>query len=364
MTTTRQGPDGINEVIPFESLRNGIIDQGKTVSYTRKIYEVPTADGENLVMIQKSPVETSPKGYVMLVHGLGQNRFSWTLSKRSFENYLVSKGFSTFNVELRGHGLSRANGSGHPEKFETYLYYDMPAFMETIRRIVGGKKYFLVGHSLGGSIAYCMGPEYTDDLAGIVSIAGPFNMAKGNILLKAIAYLGVALGRLYPFGKMQPKVFYIDYIGLVARYGLCILDSPWYKLPLQVWYPGSIEKEILEERITRGFDRTGFGVIKYFFEWGARGRFESTDGDVDFEERMADLRAPILFVCGNRDVAVPVEAVREAYEKAGSRDKAMMVFGNEEPGLHFGHCDLVCGKAAPRIVWPRIVSWMAERAGF
>ena len=110
-----------------------------------------------------------------------------------------------------------------------------------------------------------------------------------------------------------------------------ILDHPWYRIPLQVWYPGSIERDILNERITKGFDRTSFNVVKFFFEWGARGKFISSDGKIDFEEQIKNLSVPILFVNGDCDVAVPVEAVREAYEKAGSTDKIFKIFGNEKP---------------------------------
>jgi hypothetical protein len=55
------------------------------------------------------------------------------------------------------------------------------------------------------------------------------------------------------------------------------------------------------------------------------------------------------------------EAVREAYEKAGSTDKIFKIFGNEEPDLHWGHCDLICGKRAPDITWPYMLNWMDER---
>jgi pimeloyl-ACP methyl ester carboxylesterase len=342
-------------------IRTMVVNNNQTVKYYRAMHEVSTEDGMNLIMTQKTPVGRKPKSHIMLVHGLGQNRYSWTLTKRSLENYLIAGGFETFNIELRGHGLSRANGSDYPKKFETYLNYDMPAFADAIFQLTKGKKFFYMGHSLGGSIAYCVGAKIQDKLAGIISIGGPFNMARGNRLLKAIAHTGVTLGKIYPFPHLQPDVFYIDTIGIVASLGLGILDHKWYRVPLQIWYPGSIEKDILNERITKGFDRTSFNVVKFFFEWGARGKFSSSDGKIDFEEEIKNLTAPILFVNGDFDLGVPVEAVREAYEKAGSRDKIFKIFGSEEPDLHWGHCDLICGKRAPEITWPYMLNWMNER---
>lgn len=342
-------------------IRVSAINNNETVKYYRTIHEVTTGDGMNLIMTQKTPVDKKPKSYVMLVHGLGQNRYTWTLSKRSLENYLIDNGFETFNIELRGHGLSRANGSDYPKDFETYLNYDIPAFMDAISHLTKGEKVFFTGHSLGGSIAYCTGARFNDRLAGIISIGGPFNMAEGNRLLKAIAHTGVTLGKLYPFPHLRPDVFYIDYIGILASLGLGFFDHRLNHIPLQVWYPESIERDILEERITKGFDRTSFNVVKFFFEWGARGKFTSSDGKINFEEQIKNLTVPILFVNGDCDVAVPAESVREAYEKAGSADKIFKIFGNETPDLHWGHCDLICGKHAPDITWPYMLNWMNER---
>jgi len=340
------------------------VNGSQSVKYYRKIHEVTTEDGMNLIMTQKIPVRKKPKAYAMLVHGLGQNRYTWTLTKRSFENFLIDKGFSTFNIELRGHGLSRANGSDHPETYETYLNYDMPAFIEAIYNITGKEKFFYVGHSLGGSISYCIGSKFQDKLAGIISIGGPFNMAEGNRLLKSVAHVGVVLGKLYPFKKRQPDVFYIDYIGILTAMGLKdIMDSSWFKkVPLQLWHPGSIEDDILTERITKGFDRTSFNVVKYFFQWGARGRFISSDGIINFKDRIKDLDIPILFVNGDVDYGVPEKAIKRAYDLASTDDKTFKTFGGEKKDLHWGHCDLICGKDAPDVTWPYMLEWMNERA--
>ena len=341
-------------------IRTNVVNGEQTVRYYRHIHEVTTADGMNLIMTRKTPMKRKPVAHIVLLHGLGQNRYSWTLTRRSFENFLVANGFETFNIELRGHGLSRANGSGYPDHFEAYLNYDIPAFFEAIWDITGGKKFFFMGHSLGGSIAYCVASEYADELAGVISIGGPYNMAQGNLLLKSIALAGVTFGRLYPFPRLRPEVFYIDYIGLLANFGLFVLDSKHYRIPLQVWYPGSIERDILEERIIKGFDRTSFNVVKFFFEWGARGKFISSDGNIDFEDRITAMETPILFVNGDKDLAVPIAAVKEAYEKCGSKDKTFKVFGGEVPGRHWGHCDLICGQHAPEHTWPHMLDWLKK----
>ena len=337
------------------------VNFNRTVDLHRTLHEVTTEDGMNLIMTRKVPARRKPLAPVVLIHGLGQNRYSWTLTKRSMENYLVAKGFETFNVELRGHGLSRANGSEYPTRFETYLYDDMPAVLSRIREIVDGKKLFYMGHSLGGTISYCIGARYQDDLCGIVSIAAPFNLARGNLTMRMLAKTGVFFDRIIPFRALHPEALYVDLAGFAAKFGLFALDSRFNKLPIQLWYPGSMEDEILTERIEKGVDRTGFSVFWLLVEWAASGKLHGTNRAENFEDQIRDLRIPILFVVGDKDSAVPRASVQEAYEKAGSRDKTIKVFGREAPSLHWGHCDLITGKDAPRIVWPYVLKWMQKR---
>jgi len=337
------------------------VNLNQTVDFHRTLYEVPTRDGMNLIMTRKAPVRGKPLAPVVLVHGLGQNRYSWTLTKRSMENYLVRKGFETFNVELRGHGLSRANGSDYPERFETYLYQDIPAVLRRVREVTGTEKMFYIGHSLGGTISYCIGFQLHDYLCGIVSIAGPFNFAKGNPFMRLLAKGGFSLGKTARIRSLHPEAFYVDLAGFLARFGLFLMDNRFNRFPIQLWYPGSMEDEVLTERIEKGVDRTSFNVFWLLVELAASGRLHGSGRKENFEDRISRLEAPILFVVGDRDSGVPEASVQEAFDKAGTRDKTLKVFGGEAPGLHWGHCDLICGREAPRIVWPYILKWMQTR---
>lgn len=340
-----------------------VIHQERTVELYRYLHEVVTEDGAKLIMTQKMPLKEKPVGTVMLVHGLGQNRYTWNLSKRSLENYLVANGFETFNVELRGHGLSRANEGEYPKRFNTYIRHDLPAYIRAIREISEGRKIFYMGHSLGATIAYCIGAEFQDDLAGIVSIGGPFNMARGNLLLKTIARAGVMIERIVPFRLPYPEAFYIDYIGAIAKSGLFLMDNRFYRIPLQVWYPGSMERDVLEERISKGFDRTGMNIVRFMFKWGSQGKFRGLYGDTDYEKEITRLKAPVLFVVGDKDHAVPLEAIQKAYDTAGSSDKTLKIFDKKGTGVHWGHIDLIAGRSAPRHVWPYMLRWLKRRVG-
>ncbi len=343
------------------AIRKETVNGETTVELVRTLHEVPTDDGMNLVMVHKRPAHRAPLAPAVLVHGLGQNRFSWTLSRRSLENYLVAQGFETFNAELRGHGLSRANGCEYPAHFETYVESDLPAILRTVGELTDGQRAFYLGHSLGATIGYCLGAQHHDRLAGIVSIGGPYDFGAGNLFLRLLAKTGVLLDKVIHLKALHPDAFYIDVLGIIARHGLFFFDSPIHRIPLHIWRPGSTERDILEERIDKGFDRTSFNVFWLLVEWGSGGRLARADGGGGLEERLDELRIPIFFVVGDDDDCVPEEAVREAYWRVPSTDKTLTVFGGEQPDLHWGHCDLICGREAPQVIWPAIARWMTSR---
>ena len=57
----------------------------------------------------------------VLVHGFAQNRYTWRISRRSMSGWLAARGHEVLNVELRGHGNSRAYGAGNATAFPEYV---------------------------------------------------------------------------------------------------------------------------------------------------------------------------------------------------------------------------------------------------
>ena len=343
------------------------VDGRESVRLVKSLHEVVTEDGMRLVVTAKRPVD-DPDGDlqrrapVLLVHGLGQNRYSWHLSGRSFENYLVSRGLRTFNLELRGHGLSRTAGSRHPRKVEEYVKYDVPAGLALARQVTGHDSAIYVGHSLGGLIGYWSTPETLTQLQGMVSFAGPFFFGQGNLPLRLAARLGKTPLNL-SFIRLLPSLpLPIDGIGVAVRGTLPFWEFPYNFFPLQVWHPRSIEKDLLRERIREGFDRTSLNVLREMAIWAAEGRFTSEDRRVDPDTRLARLQVPLLCLAGDRDSAVPLASIEPGFRRAGSADKTLRTYGRDTDGTHFGHCDLICGKTAPSIVWPEVAAWIEAHA--
>ncbi len=339
-----------------------VVNLDTTTLLYKELFEAETRDGVKLIVTRKRPIDRSrERTPVILIHGVGQNRFSFDLSRRSMMNFLVSEGFDVYNAELRGHGLSRANGSPYPKTFDDYVDYDLPALIDFVRRLSRHDKVFVIGHSLGGTISYAAAPDQQQYLKGLVPIAGPCHLGRGVPLLQGLGKTLGFLQRALPVGHLLPEFFMVDLIGVLASPLINLIDHPRNGVLDHIWFPRSIERDILLERIELGFDRTGTAVIGIMVRWANSGEFHDTNRERDFEERLKQVEVPALFITGDRDTAVPAPSVEGAFQNLLGPDKTWREFGMERDGVHFGHCDLICGSEAPGIVWPVISAWLKER---
>jgi 3-oxoadipate enol-lactonase len=114
---------------------------------------------------------------VILVHGRSLDRTSWD---RQFK--ILSKFFTTYRYDLRGHGLSDA-ATG-----PVALHDDLIAFMDAL----GIDKAYLVGQSLGGNIVTEVAashPHRVEKLVLIDSGINGFPYPTPNVLQRLPAYL-------------------------------------------------------------------------------------------------------------------------------------------------------------------------------
>src|SRR5688572_7458206 len=114
------------------------------------VVKVPDRGGPvPLAMVRKrSAALDGTRAPVVLIHGYGQNRYAWHLPARSFSNHLARAGFDVFNLELRGHGRSRHLGARRPGDVTDFVREDVPAAIAEVQRLSGGRRVYVIGHSL------------------------------------------------------------------------------------------------------------------------------------------------------------------------------------------------------------------------
>jgi polyhydroxyalkanoate synthase len=338
-----------------------LILYGRTISQTIDRHEratfvkelVVTSGKVPLAMVRKRLAESSggTLAPVLLVHGFGQNRYAWHLPARSFANHLARVGFDVWNLDLRGHGRSRNFGARPVRHVDDYISEDLPAAVEEVLLHTNKRAPFVIGHSLGGLVAYASAPKLAGAVKGVVSIGSPYHITRGSIPLQAISIFFEAMRRARVPHVPLPLPLYP--IGKVMRTFRLITDSPFYPIPLRGWHAGALEPHVLDQHLRLAFDRAGLAEIRNMFEWAADKRFGGMSRD--YVERFETMNLPLLVVSGANDDLAPPASVRPAYERSRSKDKTYKTAPH-------GHIDLLVGRDAPLSTWPMVASWLEKRA--
>lgn len=324
-----------------------LTDEQHEVDLHKEVWRV---DGDSPVALVRKHLPGGPtRPPVLLVHGFAQNRYSWHTSRRSMSAWLAARGWDTWNLELRGHGRSRKAGAQGAEQFADYLV--------DLRRAAAvlPEPAFWVGHSLGGCACYAAAAALAAEGGplprGVVGIGALYHFAQANWALRLLGRITHAVRDAPWMSALQVRTRLAGWL-LGRLYG--VSDVAGYAFPISGWWPGSIEPDILQERLTRGFDWTSVKV------WQEMARWAST-AEVEWDADWARADLPLLVIAGDEDHLVPPADARAAYDRSGSSDKTWLLFDDWHHEAHWGHLDLVLGRLAPRHVWPAIDEWMAAR---
>lgn len=297
---------------------------------------------------------------VILCHGMGANRFNLDLNERySLARYLAQRGFETWVVELRGCGITRrpANGRQYAHCFDDEVAQDVPALIGMVKEVSGSERVLWVGHSKGGMVMYAWcGLAPRTDIAGVVAIGSPMRVAPlihpallgtltrfENIPLLEAVYLSSPVRALAPLGST----------GILRLRYMAMSEN--------------MEPEITGFAMANLIGNVSRKTLRQFSRWRTTGRFTNWDGTVDYGEGLATSPVPFLLIAGGADILVPavsVEAARDAMITARGLDRVEYVLASKTSGwsCDYGHGDLVLGRKAPEEIFPRVETWLRERA--
>ncbi len=290
---------------------------------------------------------------VVLIHGYGQNRYAWHLPSRSLFNYLARSGYDVFNLELRGHGRSRHLGAHPPRHVADFVRQDLPAAIEEVQRLSGGRPVYLVGHSLGGLISYATAALLKRRIAGVVTLGSPYQFTRGSWTLSTLSTVMLALDRKVDLGHGALELKPLSEAMRLLR---GFIESPIFPLPIRGFAPKSLEPTVLGQHMALAMDMGSVAVLRTMFLSAAEQRRgghclgELTGFAHEFEE----LDVPLLVIAGTKDDLAPPASVEPAYLRSRSSDKTYRTFPR-------GHIDLLVGKACPQTIWPLIQSWLNTR---
>ncbi len=342
---------------------------GGTAS-SEELHHARTDDGVRIGLRRHTPDKVEPGEPVLIVHGLGVNHYHMDLDEqRSVAEYLSSRGYDCWVVELRGRGVSET--PEEPWNFDDYAQRDLPAAIDYVINQTGSPKVHWVGHSMGGMLYYAVAGAvgYDDKLASAVSAGGPFHGKRAG----GPSHENVN----YPFGADSSgyTTIFVPILELIRRLRLpypasarwAAVGYPLLKrlIPRQILQimvnPENITYDMVLKAAVRAPERLETSVLEQFLDWGLNRYWVDESDDLDYRQGVSEIETPTLLIVGSVDNMVPVHNNDSGYEELACEDKKLEVVGEDHGyDADYSHADMLYGPKAAEEVFPLMLDWIRD----
>jgi len=106
--------------------------------------------------------DKKPKAVLLVVPGLAEHSGRYT----NLVNYFIPRDYAVCALDTQGHGKSEG-ARCYIDKFQDYVN-DVKIFFDIVHQKHGDRKVFLLGHSMGSTIAIAYAIQHQADLAGLI----------------------------------------------------------------------------------------------------------------------------------------------------------------------------------------------------
>jgi acylglycerol lipase len=220
-----------------------------------------------------------PKAVLLVAPGLAEHSGRYT----NVVDYFVPKGYAVYGLDHRGHGKSEGLRC-HVERFSDYVD-DLKTFFDLVRDERGDTRIFLVGHSMGGTIATAYALQHQQELAGLMLSGATLRVGSSITSAQIIA------ARI--LSAVLPKM------------GVSALDS------------SAISQD---QAVVDAYDND---PLVYRGKLRARQGAEFLKMLQNLPYQMPQIKMPILIMYGTADKLSDPEGSDMLYQRAGSEDKTL-----------------------------------------
>jgi len=223
-----------------------------------------------------------PKAILLVAHGLAE----YSGRYMNLVNHFVPKGYAIYSHDYQGHGKSEGLRC-YVDRFSDYLI-DLKTFFDMVHAEHGDTRIFLVGHSMGGTIATVYAAQHQDELAGLM-VSGASLTASTSVSPVLMAAAGI-------FSVLSPKM------------GTTVLDASAISQDKAV-----VDAYVNDPLVYRGKVRARLGA-ELIKTWKK------------LPSLMPDIKLPILIMHGTADRLSDPEGSRLLYERVSSTDKTLKLY--------------------------------------
>ena len=226
--------------------------------------------------------EGDARAVLLVVHGWAEHSGRYT----NLVDYFVPKGYAICALDHRGHGRSEGP-RGYVDRLPDYLL-DLKTFFDLVRSQHSDTKIFMVGHSMGGTVATAYVIEHQHELAGLLLSGASLTVGSG--LQSALIPLARILSVLTP------------------RMGVFVLDAADI----------SQDKAVVDAYVNDPLVYRGKITCRFAAEMLKTLR--------KLPSQMPEINLPILVMHGTADRLGEPEGSRLLYDRAGSKDKTLKLY--------------------------------------
>jgi polyhydroxyalkanoate synthase len=218
-----------------------------------------------------------------------------------------------------------------------------------------GLKPFLLGHSLGGTLAAIFGAFASESIRGLVLLSAPlcFQPAESRFRDALISLVPSGLSDVDPFpGSL------LSHVSALASPDTFI----WSRLAdvaLNITDPGALEIHARVERWALDEVALPGKLVHQIIDWLYReNRFcrgtLTVAGKVLGPSRLS---IPTLAVINTADAIAPPASIKPLIDAIATKEAQIIEYPGE-PGTSLQHLAILVGRQAHRHVWPEIFSWL------
>lgn len=226
--------------------------------------------------------DAAPKAILLVVHGLAEHGGRYM----NLVDYLVPKGYAVYALDHRGHGRSEGIRA-YVDNFDDYLA-DLKKFLDVVCGEHKDSKIFLVGHSMGATIATAYAIENQEELAGLI-LSGASLTATTSVSPLLLAMAGVV-------SALLPKM------------GVTVLDASAISRDQAV-----VDAYVNDPLVYRGKVPARLGA-------------ELTRMWKELPQKMPQIKLPLLIMHGSTDRLADPAGSKLLYERASSEDKTLKLY--------------------------------------
>ena len=250
-----------------------------------------------------------PRAVVLLAHGLAEHSGRYAHVGAAF----TKRGYALYAIDHRGHGRS-AGKRTLIERLDGAVE-DLHLLGALAAERHPGLAVFLLGHSMGGAIAYAYALKYQAELRGLV-------LSAPAVVIENVSPVTVALGKLV--ARVAPGA------GILQLDGTAVSRDP---------------------EVVRRYDED---PLNYRGKVAARTAAELLQLAREAPARLPELKLPLLVVQGTADRLVSPKAAPLVHDRAGSSDKTIKTY----EGLYHE----VMNEPEQEEVLADILGWLDARA--